>query len=133
MSVLQMVTAGIAIIGAAIFVVGVVAILVATQRRPYRAELAPVKGSPAKGVVYAFTLGMAPWAKDSARRHWVAYLRGIIFHLSIFVAVAFLIASPWLEIMPMPLRISLAALFAVGAVLVVAGFGMRLHDTDELR
>ena len=128
MSLLQMVTAGLALAGAAIFVVGIVAILVVTQRRPYQAELAPTKGSPALGVLYAFTLGMAPWTKESARRHWVAYLRGIIFHISIFVAVLFLIASPWLAEIPPPLRISLAALFAVGAVLALAGFGMRLSD-----
>ncbi len=104
MSILQMVTAGIALVGAVIFVVGVVYVLVAAQRRPYQAELAPIKGSPALGVVYAFTLGMAPWAKESARRHWVAYIRGIIIHVGIFVAAAFLIASPWLAQMVLPLR-----------------------------
>jgi nitrate reductase gamma subunit len=128
MSMLQMVTAGIASVGAAIFVVGVVYILVAAQRRPYQSEQAPVKRSPAQGVLYAFTLGMAPWAKESARLHWVAYIRGIIIHVGIFVAAAFLIASPLLAQMILPLRISLAALFGVGAVLGVAGFGIRLGD-----
>ncbi len=128
MSVLQTVAAGVILAGAAIFVIGVIAVLVATQRRPYNAELAPVKGSPARGVLYAFTLGMAPWAKDSARIHWVAYLRGIIFHLGIFVGAAYLVATPWLALMPEPLRLSLAALFAVGALLGLAGFGIRLAD-----
>jgi hypothetical protein len=128
MSILEMVTAGLALVGAAIFVVGMVAILVATQRRHYVAELAPPKGSPGQGVLYAFTLGMAPWLKESARKHWVAYLRGIIFHISIFAAVAFLVASPWLGMMPAPLRIYLASLFAAGAVLGLAGFGIRLSD-----
>jgi nitrate reductase gamma subunit len=128
MSMLQMVTAGIASVGAAIFVVGVVYILVAAQRRPYQSEQAPVKRSPAQGVLYAFTLGMAPWAKESARKHWVAYIRGIIIHVGIFMAAAFLIASPLLAQMILPLRISLAALFGVGAVLGVAGFGIRLGD-----
>src|SRR4030043_109277 len=96
MNLLQMVTAGILLVGAVIFVVGVIAVLIAAQRWPYSSELAPIKRSPGMGVVYAFTLGMAPWAKESARLHWVAYIRGIIIHVGIFAAAAFLIASPWL-------------------------------------
>jgi hypothetical protein len=128
MSTLQMVAAGIALVGAVIFIIGVIAVLIAAQRRPYPSELAPVKSSPVLGVVYAFTLGMAPWAKESARRHWVAYIRGIILHIGVFLAAAFLIASPWLAQMVLPLRIALSALFGVGAVLGIAGFGIRLND-----
>ncbi|MCJ7708413.1 MAG: hypothetical protein MUO38_12445, partial [Anaerolineales bacterium] len=36
-----------------------------TQQRPFPRDLSPVKGSPWTGIVYAFTLGMAPWAKES--------------------------------------------------------------------
>jgi nitrate reductase gamma subunit len=128
MSMLQMVTAGIALVGAVIFVVGVVYVLASAQRRPYQAEMAPIKGSPAQGVLYAFTLGMAPWAKESARLHWVAYLRGIILHVAVFAAVPYLIATPWLAGMILPLRMSLAALFGVGVVLGLAGFWMRMAD-----
>jgi nitrate reductase gamma subunit len=128
MNLLQMVTAGIVLVGAAIFVVGVVYVLASAQRRPYQAETAPIKGSPAQGVLYAFTLGMAPWAKESARLHWVAYIRGIIIHVGIFVAAAFLIATPWLAQMPEPLRLSLAVLFAIGALLGLAGFWIRMAD-----
>ena len=128
MSVFEIFGAAVALVGAVIFVIGLIRLILATQHRPYQTELAPTKGSPAKGILYAFTLGMAPWAKESARRHWVAYIRGIIVHVSIFVAAAFLIASPWLAQMPSPLRISLVALFTVGAVLGLAGFGIRLSD-----
>ena len=128
MSILEVVTAGMALVGAAIFVVGVVFVLTSAQRRPYQAEMAPIKGSPAQGVLYAYTLGMAPWAKESARIHWVAYIRGIIIHVGIFVAAAFLIASPWLAQMGLPLRLSLAALFSIGAVLGLAGFWIRMAD-----
>ncbi len=123
-----MVTAGVLLVGAVIFIIGVIAVLVTTQRRPYPSELAPIKKSPALGVVYAFTLGMAPWAKESARLHWVAYIRGIIIHLGIFIGAAFLITTPWLDYMPFALRLSLAAFFGVGAVLGLAGFGIRLAD-----
>ena len=123
-----MVSAGIALAGAAIFVAGTIAILVAAQRRPYRAELAPIKGSPARGILWAFTLGMAPWVKESARIHWISYIRGIIFHVGIFVGVAYLLVTPWLVQIPEPVRFSLAALFAIGALLGLAGFGMRLVE-----
>jgi nitrate reductase gamma subunit len=128
MNLLQIVTAGMALVGAAIFVIGVVYVLVAAQRRPYQAEKAPVKGSPSQGVLWAFSLGLAPWAKESARIHWVAYLRGVIIHLAVFVGAAYLIATPWLALMPEPLRISLVAFFGIGAVLGLAGFWMRRAD-----
>jgi hypothetical protein len=96
MSAFEIVGVAVAIAGAIIFVIGLIRLILATQHRPYQAELAPIKGSPAQGILYAFTLGMAPWAKESARWHWVAYIRGIIVHVSIFAAAAFLIASPWL-------------------------------------
>ena len=38
------------------------------------------KGNLQTGVLYAYTLGMAPWSKESTRRHAVAYLRGVVFH-----------------------------------------------------
>jgi hypothetical protein len=44
--------------------------------RSRKRELARPAGSRWRGFLYAFTLGMAPWGKESARRHWVAYLRG---------------------------------------------------------
>jgi hypothetical protein len=128
MNLWHMVAAGIALVGAGIFIVGVIIVVITSLRRPYPSELAPIKKSPTLGVVYAFTLGMAPWAKESARRHWVAYIRGIILHVGVFLATAFLIASSWLVQMPEPLRFSLAALFAIGAILGLAGFWIRLAD-----
>ena len=128
MNLLQMVTAGIAGAGAVIFIIGLIIVLVTAQRRHYPSEVAPIKKSPALGVVYAFTLGMAPWAKESARLHWVAYIRGILIHAGIFLGAIFLVASPWLALMPLGLRIFLAIFFGVGALLGVAGFGIRLAD-----
>jgi nitrate reductase gamma subunit len=128
MSTLGIVAAGVALAGAITFAAGVITILVSAQRRAYNAELAPMKGSPAKGVLWAFTLGLAPWAKDSARIHWIAYIRGIVFHLGIFAGAAYLIATPWLAQMPEPLRLSLAVLFGVGALLGLAGFGIRIAE-----
>jgi len=125
---LQIISALIVLVGAIIFVVGVINILVSTQRRHYNSELAPRKGSPVRGVLWAFTLGMAPWAKESARIHWVAYIRGIVLHLSIFVGAVFLLVTPWLTLIPEWIHLSLAALFAAGAILGLAGFYMRISE-----
>ncbi len=128
MSTLNMVAAVVALAGAVTFIAGVITILVTSQRRPYDAELAPIKGSPSQGVLWAFTLGLAPWAKESARIHWIAYIRGVIFHIAIFLCAAYLIATPWLAQMPEPLRLALAVLFGIGAVLGLAGFWIRIAD-----
>lgn len=128
MSTFAMVAAGVALAGAVTFVAGVIAVLVAAQRRPYDAELAPIKGSPSQGVLWAFTLGLAPWAKESARIHWIAYIRGAIFHIAIFVGAAYLIATPWLAQVPEPLRLALAVLFGIGALLGLGGFWIRIAD-----
>jgi hypothetical protein len=53
----------------------------------------PAKGSDMLGVLYAFTLGMLPWKKESARLHWLVYLRGISFHVGIFAGILALILS----------------------------------------
>jgi nitrate reductase gamma subunit len=138
MSILEMVTAGIAVLGAAIFFAGVIYNITSGQLRSYQAEKAPIKGSPSEGVLWAFSLGLAPWAKESARIHWAAYLRGVIVHLAIFVGAAYLIATPWLALMPESLRISLTAFFGLGAVLGLVGFwirranpGLRLLSTPD--
>ena len=86
------------------------------------------KGSPQAGVLYAFTLGMAPWAKESTRLHAVAYLRGVGFHLGIFLCLAILVASPWIPRLPEEVRIILGIGATLGAILGFAGFAMRFLE-----
>lgn len=86
------------------------------------------KGSPQAGVLYAFTLGMAPWAKESTRRHAIAYLRGVGFHLGIFLCLAILITSPWIARLPQEIQVLLGIAASLGAVLGFAGFAMRFVD-----
>jgi hypothetical protein len=128
MSTLEIVAAGVVLAGAIIFVIGLIRLILAAQRSPFRADIAPARGSAARGVLYAFTSGMAPWAKESARIHWVAYIRGIIFHLGIFLGLALLIASPWLTQIPTQARLSIAAILEIGAILGLAGFWIRWHE-----
>jgi len=53
----------------------------------------PPKASARKGIFYAFTLGMLPWKKESARLHPLVYLRGVLFHIGIFTFVVLLFVS----------------------------------------
>lgn len=88
------------------------------------------KDSAWKGILYSFTLGMAPWAKESTRLHWVAYMRGIVFHVGIFAGLAALIASPWLDAIPFAVRAVFALITAFGAILGVAGGIARLAEPN---
>ena len=91
-------------------------------------DRATPKGSVPKGVIYAFSLGMAPWAKESTRRHWAAYLRGVAFHLGIFLGLAIFVVSSWLLSLPFAWRFGLALACGAGAILGVIGFLLRFVD-----
>ncbi len=43
-------------------------------------------GSPRKGALYAFTRGMAPWAKESVMLNLPSYVAGMAFHAGVFSA-----------------------------------------------
>jgi hypothetical protein len=105
----------------------------ATMRRPLAGDLSPAKGDPRSGVLYAFGLGMMPWAKESTRRHLLSYLRGIGFHVGIFAGLLALLVSPVWSRLPQAALVVLAALAALGAVLGAAGVGMRLGETNLRR
>jgi len=92
-----------------------------TQQRPFPRDLSPVKGSPWTGIVYAFTLGMAPWAKESTRRHMLSYLRGVAFHIGIFTGLAALVLSPWWARLPETVQWLLALVTGFGAVFGALG------------
>jgi hypothetical protein len=49
-------------------------------------------GSVGGGVIYAFTRGMLPWAKESVRGHLPSFLLGTALHLGIFSGLALLAA-----------------------------------------
>jgi len=47
------------------------------------------QGKAAKGILYALTLGLAPWEKESAVKHLPTYLSGILYHAGIFFGIAY--------------------------------------------
>ncbi len=125
---IQLVTGMIALL-ALVFSVGLFASRwVQMQRLPFAADRSAAKDSPGRGVLYAFTLGMAPWSKESTRIHAVAYMRGIAFHVGIFAGLAALLASPWLDLLPAGVRILFAVVAGLGAVFGAMGGIMRLVE-----
>jgi hypothetical protein len=92
------------------------------------ADRSQPRGSVDAGVAYALTLGMMPWAKESTRRHALAYLRGVGFHVTVFLCLALLLISPWLELVPTLVRNTLAVITAAGALLAFLGFLSRFLE-----
>ena len=98
------------------------------QKLPFGKDLSQPKDTAARGILYAFTLGMAPWSKESTRMHSAAYLRGIAFHIGIFAGLAALLASPWFERLPEIVRVPLALITGLGALMGAAGGIMRIAE-----
>lgn len=96
--------------------------------RPFRADLAPAAGPPGAGVVYAFGLGMMPWAKESTRLHLAAYLRGVVFHIGIASGFAALLLAVVMPEVPPVIRALLAAGPGVGALAGLAGLLARIVE-----
>ena len=124
------VTRLIAIAGLGLCVIGLALRIRDIMNRPFKHDLSRGRGDVRSGILYAFTLGMAPWEKESTHRHWMAYFRGIFYHLGIFMAFAVLFASPWLSFIPDPLIWLALLVTAVGAVFGFAGIVMRLAEED---
>lgn len=121
----------IALVGVLIGLIGILIRLREIMNRPHKPDLSHPRGSVKRGVLYAFTLGMAPWEKESTRKHWVSYIRGILFHLGTFTAFAVLFASPWLGSLPKPLIWFGLIMTGMGAVFGFAGIFMRLSGENE--
>jgi len=65
---------------------GLVFLCFRTRAFGRREFFAKPAGSAMGGVLYAFTMGMLPWAKESVRRHLLSFLLGIAYHLGILSA-----------------------------------------------
>ena len=98
------------------------------QKLPFGKDLSRPKDTAMRGILYAFTLGLAPWAKESTRMHMVAYLRGIAFHIGIFAGLVALLASPWFNLIPEFIRFPFAAISGFGALMGIAGAIMRIAE-----
>ncbi|MCX6030920.1 MAG: hypothetical protein NT169_16690 [Chloroflexi bacterium] len=121
----------IAIAGLLLGVLGIAFRLNDIMNRPFRKDLSRGRGSRWRGVLNAFTLGMAPWEKESGRLHWDTYIRGVLFHLGVFVTFAVLLASPWLGMIPRWIVWLAVVITAAGALAGFIGAAMRRLDKNE--
>lgn len=94
----------------------------------FRKEQANPKGNTAAGIIYAFTVGLLPGAKESASQHILSYIAGILFHIGIFCAFLFsatiyLLTKGILHEMPQWWRFIMTGLIALG---MINGIGLFL-------
>ena len=112
--------------------VGLLMRFVETKKRGLPSDQSILKGKPDKGVAYAFTIGMAPWSKESTRLHMISYLRGIGFHIGIFISIVLLLISPVIHGLPDWIR-SGTTFFLLGGVLLGAAGGVVRIIEHQLR
>jgi hypothetical protein len=74
-------------------------------------------GDPAQGAVYAFTKGMAPWAKESVMMNLPSYGAGMVFHAGVFTAFGLLLMAL------LGLRLPSGLLAAARLLTLAGGFG----------
>jgi len=116
------------LISLTVALLGVVVWICQLLSSPGACDPSPGKGSAKLGVLYAFTLGMLPWKKESARLHWMVYLRGIAFHAGIFAGILVLILSIFNVTGHPVLSFVLDVLLWLGAIAGVAAIISRAAD-----
>ena len=90
----------------------------------------PPKASARKGIFYAFTLGMLPWKKESARLHPLVYLRGVLFHIGIFTFVVLLFVSLFVNLSPLSGRLAFSPFLGLGLIAGITAIAARFTDRN---
>jgi hypothetical protein len=120
----------IAALSSVAFAAAALAIQLASAWGGGRRDLSAPAGSAARGVLFNFTLGMAPGHKETARLHPVKFAIGVAMHVGVVLAILralVLLAAPGLA---PPFPIALAALFGASAACGAILFVRRLVVAD---
>ncbi len=120
----------VALISLLFFFGGILYHYFATRKLKFPADFARPKGSWKIGVLYSFTLGMMPWAKESTRKHWLAYLRGVAFHIGIFAGLFILILSFFINQFNQTVASIFAIVIGFGALMGFVGILMRIFERN---
>jgi nitrate reductase gamma subunit len=81
----------ISVVGSLIFaIVSLTSLIIRTFSFGKRTKYAQPHGSIKRGIFFAFTSGMMPWIKESAKKHIITYLTGVLYHVGIFSALLIL-------------------------------------------
>jgi len=97
---------------------------------PDISDPSPPKASAQRGVVYSFTGGMLPWKKESAYLHWLAYVRGVVFHLGIFTSIVLLLTSLFVDLRYVAGIVAFGPTLGLGFLAGVAAIAARLGDRN---
>lgn len=97
---------------------------------PVVKDPSPPKASARKGIFYAFTLGMLPWKKESARLHPLVYLRGVLFHIGVFTFVVLLLVSLFVNISLLAGRLAFSPFLGLGLIAGVTALVARFIDRN---
>jgi nitrate reductase gamma subunit len=84
---------------------------VRTRSFAKKTSFSQASGRTWKGILYAFSRGLAPWEKESAKKHLPTYFAGILYHAGIFVAFFVLLLR----------MISAELLFTAAVRIILAG------------
>ena len=97
---------------------------------PVAPDPSPPKASARKGIIYAFTLGMLPWKKESASLHPLVYIRGVLLHAGIFTFIILLFVSLWVNITNLSGRVAFSPTLALGFIAGVIALIARFTDRN---
>jgi len=120
----------IALISLLFFFAGILYHYFVTRKLKLPPDFARPKGSWKVGVLYSFTFGMMPWAKESTRKHWLAYLRGVAFHIGIFTGLFTLALSFFINQFNETVNLIFALIVGFGALMGFAGIVMRIVERN---
>jgi nitrate reductase gamma subunit len=83
-----------------------------------------------KGVFYAFTIGMLPWKKESARLHPLVYIRGVLFHIGILTFIILLFVSLFIDIRHLSGSMAFSPFLGLGFIAGAAALVARFTDRN---
>jgi hypothetical protein len=83
-----------------------------------------------KGIIYAYTFGMLPWKKESARIHKLVYIRGVLLHLGIFASIVLLWMSLFVDIKTLSGSIAFSPFLGLAFLAVLAAIIARIVDRN---
>ena len=79
-----------------------------------------------KGIIYAFGRGMMPWEKESAAKHLLTYIAGVVYHIGVFAALFYLFALVFSFGLPEPFILPLRILLSLALLGGLAFLGKRI-------
>jgi len=111
-------------------VIGLAVRIVQLLAHPVVKDPSRPKASAMKGVFYAFTIGMLPWKKESARLHPLVYIRGVLFHIGILTFIILLFVSLFIDIRHLSGSMAFSPFLGLGFIAGAAALVARFTDRN---